>query len=304
MRKSIRAAWALGFVLLSAQAYAQETADLSDGNPLFTELVGKGVAITPEVTVTLPAPVLTEQMSAEEQNKAMEKISRKSAAAFVGGSAYSPTTAIEAVNSADGKRVGTEVHFYFVAPGDLQTISDEGLLSTLVEVSDASRALPREARALTPEEHEKRGLAETARTGYEDWYYGLNMPVMNLVQLSGIGFAVRTRNDQSILAAINYMDKFADDPEFPSVWRKVNKPAGVPTIAEERHAYAGLGGYLKATQLAGRSDAVFIECHLVFAQPEGWFEGRDPLSSKLSFGIRDNAKKFALELKKAGLKKN
>jgi hypothetical protein len=128
------------------------------------------------------------------------------------------------------------------------------------------------------------------------------MPVMNLVQLSGIGFAVRTRNDQSILAAINYMDKFADDPEFPSVWRKVNKPAGVPTIAEERNAYAGLGGYLKATQLAGRSDAVFVECHLAFAQPDGWFDGRDPLSSKLSFGIRDNVKKFALELKKAALK--
>jgi hypothetical protein len=296
------ALFVLTFVVLGSSLLAQDQqtpADTMQANTLFADLVSKGVAVTPQVTVQLPAPALADGLSADEQNKQMEKVSKKDAQTFIINSSVNPTWSINAIRDSAGKQIGSEVHFYFVALGDLKTISDAGLLTKLVEISDANRSLPREAKALSPEEHQARNLEETSRPGYEDWYYGLNIPVMNLIQLSGIGFAVRTRTDESILAAINYLPKFQDDPEYSSVWRKIVSKAGVPTVDDVKNPYEGLGGYLKATQLQGSNDRVFVECHLVFAQPEEWFGGKDPLTSKLGIGIRDNVRKFSRDLKRA-----
>jgi len=284
---------------LAAQVVAQDgAAGAENENTIFKSLVNEGVAITPEVTVQATPPALTESMTAQQQMDAMAKVSGKSAATFIRNSSSFPTVKIEEIRDAKGQRVGTRVDFWFVALGDLQTVADAGLLNNLVEISDAERGLPREARALTTEEHQARGLKETTRDGYEDWYYGINVPVMNQVQLSGIGFATRTRTPGTILAAINYLPKYKDDPQFPSVWRHVVNRAGVPTLSEDLHPYQGLGGYIKATQLKG-DNGVFVEVHFVFAQPEAWFGGRDPLASKLPQAIRNNTTKFARELRRA-----
>ncbi len=283
---------------VALQAAAQDDAGTAKENTVFHSLVSEGVAITPEVTVQVTPPAVTEAMTAQEQMDAIAKVSGKSAATFIRNSSSFPTIKIEEIRDSKGQRVGTRVDFWFVALGDLKTVSDAGLLNNLVEISDAERGLPREARALTTEEHEARGLKETTRDGYEDWYYGINVPVMNQVQLSGIGFANRTRNADSILAAINYLPKYQDDPQFPSVWRHVVNRAGVATLSDETHPYQGLGGYVKATQLKGEN-GVFVEVHFVFAQPQAWFGGRDPLASKLPQAIRNNTTKFARELRRA-----
>ncbi len=280
-------------------AAAQDTVeDTAKANTIFNSLVTEGVAITPEVTVQVTPPAVTETMTAQEQLDAIAKVSGKSAASFISNSSLFPAVSIKPITDAKGNRVGTRLDFWFVAMGDLKTASDAGLLNDLVEISDAEKSLPREARALTPEEHKARGLEETVRGSYEDWYYGINVPVMNQVQLSGIGFANRTSSPESILAAINYLPKYRDDAEFPSVWRKVTNRAGVVGLDDERHPYQGLGGYLKATQLKSEK-AIFIEVHVVFAQPEAWFGSRDPLGSKLPGAIRKNTSKFARELKRA-----
>jgi len=280
------------------QAAAQDDAGTAKENTVFNSLVTEGVAITPDVTVQVTPPAITEAMNAQQQMEAIAKVSGKTASSFIRNSSSFPAIKIEELRDSKGQRVGTRLDFWFVAMGDLKTVADAGLLNNLVEISDAERGLPREARALNTEEHEARGLKETARDGYEDWYYGINVPVMNQVQLSGIGFANRTRNADSILAAINYLPKYRDDQQFPTVWRHVVNRAGVPSLSDELHPYPGLGGYIKATQLKGEN-GVFVEVHFVFAQPPEWFGGRDPLASKLPQAIRNNTTKFARELRKA-----
>ena len=56
--------------------------------------------------------------------------------------------------------------------------------------------------------------------------------------------------------------------------------------------YAGLGSYVKATRLAEPAGAVFIEYHVVFAEPQGWFHGANLLRSKLPIVAQDMVRKF------------
>ena len=304
MKQTSSLLFCLLLALPAVQARADEVpADTREANTVYAELINQGVIVAPGQAVKLPEPVIPDGLTAAQQRERIAAATGRSASSFILSSSSNPKYTVEAIKNAEGQQVGTEIHFYFVAFGDLPTITDAGLLGKLVEIEAGDRALPREIKALTPEQHADRQLAETARPGYEDWYYGLTVPVMNLVQLSGIGFATRTRNEESILAAINYLTKFEKDKEFPSVWRPIENKSGIRSVSETRHPYESLGGYLKATQLADEKDSVFVECHFVFSQPSDWFQGRDPLSSKLGIGIRNNVRDFALDLKRAVLNK-
>ena len=45
--------------------------------------------------------------------------------------------------------------------------------------------------------------------------------------------------------------------------------------------YGGSGMYVKITKLAEPVGAVFVEQHIVYSEPTGWFDGANLLRSKL-----------------------
>ena len=62
--------------------------------------------------------------------------------------------------------------------------------------------------------------------------------------------------------------------------------------------YAGLGGYIKVTGLHEPAGALLVECHAVFDEPQGWFDGKNLLRSKLPLVVQENVRTFRRKLAK------
>ena len=64
---------------------------------------------------------------------------------------------------------------------------------------------------------------------------------------------------------------------------------------DEAHPWDGAAFYLKITKLAEPAGALFVEEHVVFAEPTGWFDGANLLRSKLPLVIQNNVRTMRRE---------
>ena len=99
-----------------------------------------------------------------------------------------------------------------------------------------------------------------------------------------------------MIAAQKLDPRFARDAKFPNQWRPLTrKPTG--GFAEgDAQPYGGMGQYVKVTALVdadGKPNGkLFIEAHMVFHEPQGWFGGANLLGSKLPLAVQDNVREF------------
>jgi hypothetical protein len=56
---------------------------------------------------------------------------------------------------------------------------------------------------------------------------------------------------------------------------------------------------MKITKLKEPAGAIFIEQHIIFAEPTGWFNGANYLRSKLPFAVQKQARNIRGEWGKA-----
>jgi hypothetical protein len=102
-----------------------------------------------------------------------------------------------------------------------------------------------------------------------------------------------SRTDESVIAAAEIDSRFLNDKEFPNEWRLLNgKNVGDP------NPWDGAAMYLKITKLKAPEGAMLIEQHIIFAEPQGWFNGGGQLRSKLPVAVQDNARTMRRELLK------
>src|SRR5205814_1186239 len=93
--------------------------------------------------------------------------------------------------------------------------------------------------------------------------------------------------------------RFGDDPEFPNRWRPISRDDDGKPVLGEAHPYGGAGAYIKITRLAEPAGALFVEYHLVFTEPKGWFGGANLLRSKVPILTQSEVRAFRRELGKA-----
>ncbi|HVU87960.1 MAG TPA: hypothetical protein VHD36_11615 [Pirellulales bacterium] len=287
-------AWlAAGSCCGPATALASETVE---------ELIGRGVRLESGEIATLPAPQMPDGLSPDEQQAALRKAAGKYPLdRFVRKSVVAPfSLEIGAVDDAAGRRRGQHVDFCFVAYGQLSTVIEEDLFGQLAGAQESGRADDADsmARALTSEELQSRGLKPVKNARREESYVRFDLPILNRVQLRGVGFAVREKRAHSVIAALVLDDHFRDDKQFPNSWSPLARdPQGKLTV-EAAKPYSGLGGYMKMTELAEPAGALFVECHIAFDEPEAWFHGKNFLRSKLPLVVQDNVRTFRRKLSK------
>ena len=63
-------------------------------------------------------------------------------------------------------------------------------------------------------------------------------------------------------------------------------PSGGETIHRRSVAVFGPGG-LHEDHATARARRAAVECHIVFAEPEAWFGGKNLLRSKLPLAVQD-----------------
>ena len=106
-----------------------------------------------------------------------------------------------------------------------------------------------------------------------------------------------SRNGDSVIAAAEIDPRFLNDKDYPNQWRSITKAGGVAKVSDP-HPWSGAAMYLKITKLREPAGAMFIEQHIIFAEPTGWFEGANLLGSKLPIAVQDNVRTMRKEFAK------
>jgi hypothetical protein len=267
------------------------------GNELFEELRTTGIAVGPMSKAVLPAPSMADGLDAKQQQEVL---------AAVAGTDYSLDELVRPsvvapfilkyrdVRPSDPEAPAHGIDLWFVAHGDLDTLAGKDFL----EKWQAGRK-DQQVHVLTAAELSRRKLEDHSGEGRQERYGHAVFPVLDRVQVSATLHSVLTRQADSILAAGKVDPRFQGDAEFPNRWRPIGRDdEGRPKLGEP-HPYGGAGAYFKITRLAEPAGALFVEYHLVFTEPKGWFGGANLLRSKVPILVQAEVRAFRRQLARA-----
>jgi hypothetical protein len=266
-------------------------------NPLFEQLRSDGVAITEETKAPLPAPLMADGLDAAGQRGVLQSVvgKRFTVGEFTAKSGTAPHVyALRKIDAAGAEAPrGFAVDVAFVAHGSLDTVAGRDFLEDLHKKSKN-----RQIHLLTAEELEKRKLKVASSKRREERYSHGVFIILDRVELRAALHTVVTRQADSLLAATRIDPRFAKDSDFPNQWRKINVDEDGQRRFGPAQPYLGAGGYLKVTSLHEPKGALFLEYHLLYTEPKGWFNGADPLRTKVPAIIQSEVRTFRQELNK------
>lgn len=278
----------LGLMLCSGAAAAEK-------NSVFGELTGQGVALTNGQVVKLPAPLMADGLSAEEQEKVIKDIAPQGQAeAFMSGRVSSPfALKMKDFPGKEGQSIGRQYDLYFVAVGKLDKVTSKNFVQRqLDQGSDRGKV-----EYYSDDELKERDLKPLDTDEVKQRYAHARFELFGSVEVSGTGNAMQTTTPDSVLVAFKLDPAFANDKQFPNQWRSIAREGGGKKFGPPE-PYSGAGAYVKVTRLAGTPERVFVEYHIVFDEPHGWFGGDSTLASKLPSQYEKDVRKFRRELAK------
>ena len=268
-------------------------------NPVLEELLREGVPMSDGSSVRLAEPVAVEQLDAVGQAALLAKISAGGhpVSELVRKSIFAPFVfKVEPVTTPAGKSPGWTVDVYFVAYGNWQTVSSRDFLESLMRPGGQSRGRDRTARIapLAPEALAQRQIRLKSGPGRKDGYYRVPAKLFDRVELGATWRAVVTRAPGSVTIAARIDPRFNQDREFPNYWRPLVRDAVNPAklIPSPPHVYAYGGFHGEMMPLAEPAGAILVQCHGVFEEPEGWFQGAPLLRSKLRMLVQERVRSF------------
>jgi len=262
-------------------------------NPLYKSLLDPGLEIGQNVRAKLPAPTMPDALEPAKQTTIIKNLIDRdySYEEFTRRSVVAPQLIkIRDVTPSDPKAPARGVDVWFVAYGDLKAADDEKFLDRLLNSGKSEG----KGRGLTKEELAKRGITIPPGREKHESYGTIEFDFLEKVRIRATGRAVWSKTAESIIAAAEVDPRFTRDPEFPNDWRPITKEGGQVTVGPPQ-PWSGAGFYLKVTKLGDPAGALFIEQHIIFAEPTGWFEGTNLFRSKLPPAVQKNVRDMRRE---------
>jgi hypothetical protein len=278
-------------------------------NPVLTELMEKGVMMSDGVAYKLPPPAMTDALDAASQKVAIEKISggRYTFEDLVQKTTSAPVMIrFRTLKTAEGESATIRaIDVWFVAYGKWETLNSKDFQDSLAKGKDTEgeNRVVSKSGILTDEEMQKRKLKLDKPEGQEAKFLYATFSLFDQVEVSATRFVVVTRGKSDLLTAARIDGRFSKDDEYPNQWRPILRDAAANISLGPRQPYSGAGAYVKITRLAEPADSIFVEGHIVFEEPYGWFEGGNELRSKAPTMIQQRAKIFRSKLGIASAKK-
>jgi hypothetical protein len=271
-------------------------------NPVFDALLENGVAIGPHEVVRLAPPTLPDGLNAAQQRRAIESIpdSGHTWDEMTRRSVVAPIIIRISKEEESGSRTCCHLDVWFVAYGTLAGLKGGQFLESDPKSSatavDAENGVT--MKALTDGDLLRRGLRPPQRDD-EPHYFADELRILGRVRIAMTTRSAMSETQDSIVLASMLDTRFANDSQFPTHWRSVRRDESGRRALGRPQPYSGYGGYAKATKLAKPAGAIFIEYHLVFAEPEGWFDGSNALRSKLPLVAQYIIRQLRQELAKS-----
>jgi len=293
----------LATVVLASEAAASE-------NALLAELLEKGVTMSDGSSVRLPAPTMPDALGADGQRAALGKIpdARHPVEELLRKSIVAPfVLGIRSLQTPAGQSPARAVDLWFVAYGDWDALSSKEFVDRLLERGEPPDADSQVSRSgfLDEAALAKRKIDVRPKRDQEERYsYGTGV-LFDRVELSTALHVLLTRGPGSFLAAARIDPRFNGDPEYPNQWRSMARDLNNPQKVAfgPPQVYTAAGCYGKVTRLAQPAGAIFVEYHLVFEEPHGWFKGANLLRSKLPLVVQDEVRTFRRRLQSLAAKK-
>lgn len=282
---------ALAAVLI---APAQPPAKHDDANPLYKSLTAKGLAVGGD-THKFPAPTMPDGLTAADQTKVVKKLidGDYDYENFTRDSVVGPNkTTIRDLTVGDKKTTARAVDVWFVVHGDFKLLNDDKFLDKMVGSNKGAGGAGGELKA---PDLMKRNIA--VPKGGNEGYGFVEFDFLDKVRLKATGHAFWSRGAESVVAAAEIDPRFAKDAQFPNEWRAITKDGGVKL--GDPNVWAGAAMYLKITKLQEPAGALFVEQHVIFDEPAGWFGGENLLRSKLPIAVQKSVRDMRGEFAKA-----
>ncbi len=282
----------LPLVLLAAAAGPREPK-----NELFEDLRTQGIAVGAKYRVVLPAPSMADGLDARGQQEVLATVAGMSYSVeeLVRPSVVAPfVLKYRDVQPSDPEAPAYGIDLWFVARGDLDVVAGKDFL----EKWQAGRK-DHQVHVLTAAELARHKLEERSGDGRQERFAHTVFTVLDRVQVSATLHTVITRQADSLLAASKVDRRFRDDADFPNRWRSIGRDDEGKPILGEAHPYGGAGAFVKVTRLLEPAGALFIEYHLIFTEPKGWFGGANLLRSKVPILTQSEVRAFRRDLARA-----
>ncbi|MBU4398332.1 MAG: hypothetical protein KKE86_03240 [Planctomycetes bacterium] len=287
------------FILLALSILAAESTAAE--NPIYKELIQKGVRMSDGSTVKLPPPIVPDGLDAAGQWAAMDKVAtvRSPVERLVQKSFYAPVVVkVRTVKSSEGEGPAVRtVDLWFVAHGDWDVLTSKEFFESMAGAKDEGpNRVVSKSGTLTDEEMTERKLSATNKDGYEERFVYTTFSLFERVELSATRLAGLTRGKDSWLAAARIDRRFDKDPEYPNQWRALLRDVRAEIELGPAHPFLHAGGYAKITRLKKPAGAVFVECHLAYEEDYGWFDGVNLVKRKVPLMVREKVRTFRRKL--------
>jgi hypothetical protein len=188
------------------------------------------------------------------------------------------------------------VDLWFIAYGKLDAIADESFWKSVRESAGGdkeNRELSSTRTAiLSADELRSRGIVDPDNQRH----LTADLTLFNRVRISATMRAMQTRSTDSLVLAAMLDPRFADDRQFPNCWWPIARDDNGRQQSGAAQSYRTAGWYCKATQLHEPAGALWIEYHVLFDEPAGWFNGANLLRSKLPLVVQEGVRKFRRQL--------
>jgi hypothetical protein len=232
--------------------------------------------------------------------------SRSPFAELVRKSYYAPVVVkVRTVKPSEGERPAVRaVDLWFTAHGDWNTLTSREFLESVMKPADEGKSrVVTKSGVLSDQELAARKLSATVKEGHEERFVYSTFSLFERVEISATRFAVLTRGKDVVLAAGRVDPRFAKDADYPNWWRPLLRNEQAEIQRGPVHPWANAGGYSKITRLVDPADAVLVECHLVYEEPYGWFDGVNLVKQKMSLIVTEKVRTFRRKLALASSEK-
>jgi hypothetical protein len=308
--------FAVALSLLAFLAAAPAGKESAVENPVFTQLLAEGVKMSDDKSYKLRPPIMPDELDAAGQLAAVAKLSdaRNSVKDILRNDYFAPV--VTKVRNAKPQR-GEEpairtIDVWFVAHGDWGTLVSKDFLESTTAAENGKSRVVLKSGGLTEKEMRKRNLTAatvpekgtvpfslTRKLGQspsEQRFLYTTFWLFERVQVSATRFSMLTRGKNSVLAAGKIDPRFDKDSDYPNEWRPLVRDVQANVKPGRAHPFTHAGGYAKITRLKDTADAVFIEFHLIYEEPYGWFDGASLVRQKIPVMVQEKVRTFRRKL--------
>lgn len=276
-------------------------------NDVLAQLTGQGLRADAagKSFVKLGPPTMLDGLDAAAQRRKIEEVAgpKRRVEDLLHDAVVAPfVLKIEDVPAPGAADPFRRMDVWYVAYGKLESFLDEDFFESLVDMGREAKKgrLPATKKVLRDDALRQRRIEAADREDRKERYIHGKFPLLDRVLLQATRRVVVTRTAESVIVAAVIDPRFTEDPEYPNTWRSILTDQRGQHSYGPSQPYVASGSYTKITRLQEPAGALFIEYHQLFAEPEGWFGGKNLLRSKLPLAVQDNVRALRRQLKAAG----